>query len=71
MYVLTFPAWYWVYQQEVSKRIQEREYNPLCKDTPTHTAWLAWNKGEPRCFMEQNDYPHRAKGSNVNEDSTH
>jgi hypothetical protein len=50
-----------VYQQKV----KQQEVHPLCKDTPTKTAWVAYRDGVPRCFLENNMYPHRATGSNI------
>jgi len=50
-----------VYQQALINR----EVHPLCKDTPTKTAWVAYRDGVPRCFLENNGYPKRASGSNI------
>ena len=55
----------WVYQQELTILKQQSLTHPLCKDTKSYTAWLARKDGEFRCFLEHNEYPHRAKGSNI------
>jgi len=52
-----------VYQQEMDIAKKEWEVHPLCKDTKARTAWVARKNGEVRCFLEQDEYPHRAKGS--------
>ena len=58
---------YKVYQHETTRYKQEIEQHHLCKDTRTHTAWLARKDGEIRCFLEQDDYPHRAKGTHIDD----
>jgi hypothetical protein len=55
----------WVYQQELQERLMQREVNPLCKDTKTQTAWVAYKNGEARCFLEYDDFPHKAKGYSI------
>jgi len=55
----------WVYQQKHNIELADRETHPLCKDTPTKTAWVAYKNGKPRCFLENNKWPNRAHGSNI------
>lgn len=54
-----------VYQQELRLQILQRESHPLCKDTKTQTAWVSYRDGEARCFLEYDEYPHRAKGYSI------
>lgn len=54
-----------VYQHELQLQIMQREVHPLCKDTPTQTAWVAYKNGEARCFLEYDDFPHKAKGYSI------
>jgi hypothetical protein len=54
-----------VYQHELQLQILQRESHPLCKDTPTQTAWVSYRDGEARCFLEYDDFPHRAKGYSI------
>ena len=37
--------------------------NSLCHDTTTQVAYIAYKGKEARCFLESREYPHRAKGS--------
>lgn len=52
-----------VYQQ----KLKQQETHPLCQDTPTKTAWVAYKDGVPRCFLENNKWPHKATGSNIDD----
>jgi len=54
-----------VYQQELQLQVMQRESHPLCKDTKTQTAWVSYRDGEARCFLEYDEYPHKAKGYNI------
>lgn len=54
-----------VYQQELQLKILQRESHPLCKDTQTQTAWVAYRNGEARCFLEYDEFPHKAKGFSI------
>lgn len=56
-----------VYQQELQIKLQQREEHPMCKDKPNKTAWVAYRNGEARCFLESDNYPHRAMGSNIDD----
>ncbi len=58
-----------VYQQRLETALVEKEKHPLCKDTATKTAYVAYRDGVPRCFLEHNTYPHRASGSNIDENT--
>lgn len=60
---------YDLHQKKLQMELTFRETHPLCKDTPTKTAWVAYKNGEPRCFLENNSYPHKITGSNINEES--
>lgn len=55
----------WVYQQKHKLELTAREFHPLCQDTPTKEAWVAYKNGIPRCFLESNRWPNRAHGSNI------
>ena len=46
-------------QQVIPTQFKQNEY---CRDTKTQTAWVAYRNGEYRCFLEYNEYPHRARG---------
>ena len=71
VFVIGFYCWgYWVYQQEVQLQRKQREIHYMCKDKPNKTAWVAYRNGEARCFLENDNYPHRAVGMNIDEDST-
>ena len=65
--LLTLYQGHRVYQLELERHLTEQETHSLCKDSKSHTAWVARKNGESRCFMEHNEYPHRAKGSNIDE----
>ena len=54
-----------VYQQEIGLFKEQMEEHSLCKDTKNKTAWVARRQGELRCFLENDDFPHRAWGSNI------
>ena len=54
-----------IYRQEVELLKEQMEEHSLCKDTKNKTAWVARRQGEIRCFLENDDYPHRAWGSNI------
>lgn len=43
------------------------EQHQLCYDTDTYDAWVAYKAGEMRCFMEWRSYPHKIKGSVIDE----
>ena len=47
---------------------EEYEKHWLCKDTKHQTAWVARRDGELRCFLEGDNYPHRAWGRNIDAD---
>ena len=49
-------------QQKVEKPYEE---HPLCYDSKTQDAWIAYKRGEIRCFMEHKEYPHKSKGYNI------
>jgi hypothetical protein len=52
-----------VYQTELAKELESRESHDLCHDTPTQIAWVAYRKGEVRCFMEYKEFPHKVKAA--------
>jgi hypothetical protein len=54
-----------VYQTELAKELEARESHDLCHDTPTQVAWVAYRKGEVRCFMEYKEFPHKTIASNI------
>ena len=59
-----------VYQQELQLSLLQRESHIMCKDKPNKTAWVAYRNGEARCFLESDNYPYRAVGMNIDENST-
>lgn len=36
-----------------------------CHNTRTHEAWIARKGNQLRCFMEHREYPHRVRGSHL------
>lgn len=52
--------------QQQNEMLQQGSHS-LCKDKPSKTAWVAYRKGEARCFLESDNYPHRAMGSNIDD----
>lgn len=54
-----------VYQTELAKELKQRESHDLCHDTPTQIAWVAYRKGEARCFLEYKEFPHKIKQGNL------
>jgi hypothetical protein len=58
-----------VYQTELATEIKARESHDLCHDTPTQTAWVAYRKGEVRCFLEYKEFPHKVKASYIDENT--
>lgn len=56
---------YWTKLQYVEK--EPLESHQLCYDTDVYEAWVAHKNGEMRCFMEWRSYPHRIKGSYIDE----
>jgi len=63
--MFSIPVWFKVYQLEVAAIKQEETTHHLCKDTDTREAWLSKRNGELRCFLEHKEFPHRAKGYNI------
>lgn len=54
-----------VYQRQIELEKATWEEHPLCKDTRNKTAWIAHRSGELRCFLESDDFPYKAIGTNV------
>lgn len=50
---------------QVPQRNLYESAKTLCKDDAKREAWLAYKRGEFRCFHENIEYPHRALGANV------
>lgn len=48
---------------QAKSEVHETEQHDDCHDTKTHEAWIAKKNGELRCFLESRQYPHRVRGT--------